>query len=104
MVSNHTDEVRKAKAHLDFNLVRDLKGNKKHLHKYTDSKRKTEENMDPLLNRVQKLLTRDRKGPDTVLFLASVFTSNIYLQGSQTHETVQSPEQGILILSGGGSH
>lgn len=99
------DKIRKAKALLDLNLVRDLKGNKKGLYKHIGNKRKTGENMNPLLNRAGKLLTEDTE-TDRILstFLASVFTSTTGLQGCQAHETVESLEQGILTLSGGGSH
>lgn len=38
------DRVRKAKAHPDLNLVRNMKGNSKDFHKYTSSKMKTREN------------------------------------------------------------
>jgi len=36
--------VREAKANLELNLVRDVKGNKKGFYKYINSKRKTREN------------------------------------------------------------
>lgn len=42
--------TRKAKAHLELNLVRDVKDNKKGLFKYISRKKKTGENIIPLLN------------------------------------------------------
>jgi len=44
------DAMRKAKAHLEFNLAGDVKDNKKGFFKYISSKQKTRENMGPLLN------------------------------------------------------
>ncbi|GAB0180066.1 mitochondrial enolase superfamily member 1 [Grus japonensis] len=44
------DATRKAKAHLELNLARDVKDNKKGFFKYISSKRKARENVGPLLN------------------------------------------------------
>ncbi|GAB0209695.1 mitochondrial enolase superfamily member 1 [Grus japonensis] len=44
------DATRKAKAHLELNLAGDVKDNKKGFFKYISSKRKTRENVGPLLN------------------------------------------------------
>lgn len=52
------DRVRKAKAHPDFNLVRDTKGNSKDFHKYTSGKMKTRENMNLLLSTPGDLETK----------------------------------------------
>lgn len=53
------DGVRKVKAHLELNLVRDVKGNKKELYKYISSKRKARENADLLLNGAETLVGKD---------------------------------------------
>lgn len=42
--------MKKAKTHLELNLVQDLKGNKKGFYNYTCSKRRAGKNADPLLN------------------------------------------------------
>jgi len=42
------DEVRKAKALIELNLARDIKGNKKRLCRYVSDERKTRENVGPL--------------------------------------------------------
>lgn len=44
------DRIRKAKAHMDLNLARDVKGNKKSFYKYISSKRKMKEYVSLLLN------------------------------------------------------
>jgi len=45
-------ETRKSKAHLELNLARDVKDNKKGFFKYIISKQKTRDNVGPLLNEV----------------------------------------------------
>jgi len=42
--------VRKAKAHLEVNLVRAVKDNQKGSYQYISSRRKIGKNVDPLLN------------------------------------------------------
>jgi len=54
------DATRKANAHVEFNLVRDVKNNKKDFFKYLGSKRKTRENVDRLLNKVGALVMANR--------------------------------------------
>ena len=44
------EATRKAKAHLELNLARDVKDNKKGFFKYISSKGQTRENVGPLLN------------------------------------------------------
>jgi len=44
------DATRKAKAHLELNLARDVKNNKKGFFNYISSKRKTRDNVGLLLN------------------------------------------------------
>ncbi|KAK4811175.1 hypothetical protein QYF61_019806 [Mycteria americana] len=75
------DEVRKAKAQLELNLARDVKGNKKGFYKYISSKRNTRESGDPLLNEVGDLVTQDMEKAEVLhAFFASVFTSKTSLQ------------------------
>lgn len=47
--------VRKAKAHLELNLARDVKGNKKGFYSYIDDKKKSRENFGLLLNGAQDM-------------------------------------------------
>jgi len=55
------DAKRKAKAHLELKLARDVKNNKKGFFKYIRSKRKNRDNVGPLLNEMSVLVTRGRK-------------------------------------------
>lgn len=62
------DEFRKAKAHMEFNLTRDMKNKKISYGKYTSSKTKAREKVDLLLNRPQWQKYRvglDLQAPDT---------------------------------------
>lgn len=95
------DEVMKAKAHLDLNLVRDLKG----------SKTKIYTNVLAAKWKLGKTWTHcwrreHRKNTEYLVycFLVSVSTSISDLQESQAHETTEILEQVILTLSWAGSH
>ncbi|GAB0179566.1 mitochondrial enolase superfamily member 1 [Grus japonensis] len=88
IISGSRDEVRKAKAQLQFSLARDIKENKKGFYKYIGDKRKTRENVGPLLNRTGDLVTQDvEKAVVLNAFFASAFASKIGLQESQVPET-----------------
>jgi len=67
------DAVRKAKALLELNLAKELKDNMKRFFMYVNSERKTGENVDPLLNQVDALVTGDSKKAEilNILFEAS---------------------------------
>lgn len=53
------DQVKQAKAQIQLNLARDINGNIKGFYKYVSDKWKTGENVGPLLNETQNLLTLD---------------------------------------------
>lgn len=53
------DVVRKVKAHLELNLVSNVKGNKKSFSRCISMKRKTRENMGLVLNGAGDLVTKD---------------------------------------------
>jgi len=53
------EAMRKAEAHLELNLASDVKDNKKGFFRYISSKRKTRDNVGPLLNKVGALLMED---------------------------------------------
>ncbi|PKU37244.1 rna-directed dna polymerase from mobile element jockey- hypothetical protein [Limosa lapponica baueri] len=74
----------KAKAHLELDLVRDVKDNKKGFFKYLSSKRKTRENMGPLLNEVGALVMEDAEKLELLnAAFASVFTAKGWPSGTQ---------------------
>jgi len=58
------DATRKAKAHLELNLERDVKDNKKSFFKYISSKWKSRDNVGPLLNEVGVPMTKDAEKSD----------------------------------------
>ena len=75
------ERIRKAKVHLELNLVKE---NKKHFCEYTDSKRRTKENLHPLRD-VEGTMTNEDKEKTVVLsvFFMTVFKSQIsYPQGT----------------------
>ena len=63
------DTTKKANAHLELNIAKEVKDNRKGFFKHVNSKRKTRENADPLLNEVGALVTEDTKKADTECFL-----------------------------------
>ncbi|KGL86842.1 hypothetical protein N301_02901, partial [Charadrius vociferus] len=69
------EETRKAKAALELNLARDVKANRKGFFKYIGDKRKTRENVGPLLNETGAVVTDDAEKAELLnAFFASVFT------------------------------
>ncbi|KAK4810492.1 hypothetical protein QYF61_004272 [Mycteria americana] len=73
---------------MELNLARDVKGNKKGFCKYIGDKRKTRENVGPLLNGTGDLVTQDMEKADVLnAFFASVFTRKTSLQESHVPET-----------------
>jgi len=81
------DAKRKAKAHLEMKLARDVKNNKKGFFKYINSKRKTRDNVGPLLNEVGVLVTEDAEKAELLnAFFASVFRAKAGPQESQAPE------------------
>ncbi|GAB0208125.1 mitochondrial enolase superfamily member 1 [Grus japonensis] len=81
------DAMRKAKAHLELNVARDVKDNKKGFFKYISSKRKTRENVGPLLNEVGALVTEDTEKVELLnAAFASAFTAKASPQETQTLE------------------
>ncbi|PKU34197.1 rna-directed dna polymerase from mobile element jockey-like [Limosa lapponica baueri] len=81
------DVTRKAKACLELNRARDIKDNKKGFFKCISRKRKTRENVGPLLNEVGALVTEDAEKAELLnAFFASVFTPKAGPQEPQTLE------------------
>ncbi|GAB0189052.1 mitochondrial enolase superfamily member 1 [Grus japonensis] len=76
-----------AKGHLELNLARDVKDNKKDFFKYISSIMKTRENVGPLLNEVGALVMEDTEKVELLyVAFASVFSAKADPQESQTLE------------------
>ncbi|GAB0186019.1 mitochondrial enolase superfamily member 1 [Grus japonensis] len=87
VVSVCRDATRKAKAHLELNLARGIKHNKKGFFKYISSKRKTRENVGLLLNEVGALVMEDTEKAELLnAAFVSVFIAKAGPQESQTLE------------------
>ena len=81
------DATRKAKAHLELKLARDVR-NQKAFFNYISSKRKARGNVGPLLNEEGVLVTEDAEKAELLnAFLASVFSAKAGPQESQALES-----------------
>ncbi|KAK4817866.1 hypothetical protein QYF61_001676 [Mycteria americana] len=81
------DQVRKAKALIELNLARGVKGNKKSFYRYIGDKRKTRENVGPLWRETGELVTRDMEKAEVINnFFTSVFTSKCSSHTAQVAE------------------
>ncbi|KFU98828.1 hypothetical protein N340_10187, partial [Tauraco erythrolophus] len=69
------DQVRKAKALIELNLARDIKGNKKGFYGYVSDKKRSREDLGPVWKETGDLATRDMEKAEVHNdFFASVFT------------------------------
>ncbi|KAJ7395094.1 rna-directed dna polymerase from mobile element jockey-like [Pitangus sulphuratus] len=79
--------MRKAKAHFELSLTKDMKDKKKGFYKYTSSKGKIRGNTGLLLTYVSILVMEDTEKVQSLnTFLAPVFTAENGSQESQTSE------------------
>ncbi|GAB0187514.1 F-box only protein 11 [Grus japonensis] len=77
----------KAKALIEINLARDVKGNKKSFYRYVSDKRRTRENVGPLQNETGNLVTQDMEKAEVLNdFFASVFTGKCLSHTAQVAE------------------
>ncbi|CAM4548919.1 unnamed protein product [Lepidochelys olivacea] len=71
----------RAKSHLELQLARDVKSNKKGFFRYVGNKKKAKENVGPLLNEGGNLVTEDVEKANVLnAFFASVFTNKVSSQ------------------------
>ncbi|CAM5148340.1 unnamed protein product [Eretmochelys imbricata] len=74
-------EIRKAKSHLELQLARDVKSNKKGFFRYVSNKKKVKESVGPLLNEGGNPVTEDVEKANVLsAFFASVFTNKVSSQ------------------------
>jgi len=77
------DQGRKAKALIELNLARDVKGNKKSFYRYISDKRKVRDNMGPLQKERGDLVTQNMEKVQVLnKFFPSVFTSAQVTEGT----------------------
>lgn len=82
--------VRKAKVHLELNLARDMKSNKKGFYRFLSSKMKTTGNVGPLLNESGYLVLKDMIMFEVLSdFFTSVFTEKIHPQESEASDSIK---------------
>jgi len=81
------DSMKKAKVHLELNLARGVKDNKKSFFKCISSKQKTKHNVGPLWTEVGALVMEDAEKAELLnAFFASVFSARADPQESQALE------------------
>ncbi|CAM5153463.1 unnamed protein product [Eretmochelys imbricata] len=75
------NEIRRAKSHLELQLARDVKSNKKGFFRYVGNKKKAKESVGPLLNEGGNLVTENVEKANVLnAFFASVFTNKVSSQ------------------------
>ncbi|CAM4524209.1 unnamed protein product [Caretta caretta] len=75
------NEIRRAKSHLELQIARDVKSNKKGFFRYVGNKKKAKESVGPLLNEGGNLVTEDVEKANVLnAFFASVFTNKVSSQ------------------------
>ncbi|CAM5102191.1 unnamed protein product [Natator depressus] len=74
-------DIRRAKSHLELQLARDVKSNKKGFFRYVGNKKKAKESVGPLLNEGGNLVTEDVEKANVLnAFFPSVFTNKVSSQ------------------------
>ena len=87
MVRVAREQFRKTQALTEFNLARDVKGNKKAFYGNVSERRKTRENVGPLRKDMRDLVTWDMEKAEGLNdFFASVFTDKLSRHTTQVLE------------------
>ncbi|CAM5073417.1 unnamed protein product [Natator depressus] len=82
------NEIRRAKSHLELQLARDVKSNKKGFFRYVGNKKKAKESVGSLLNEGGNLVTEDVEKANVLnAFFASVFTNKVSSQTAALSHT-----------------
>jgi len=88
------DATKKAKVHLELNLAKDVKDNKKGFFKYISSKRKTRDNVGTLLNEVGVLVMEDAEKAELLnAFFTSVFSAKASLRNPRSWRQERKPAE-----------
>ena len=80
------DRIRKAKAQMELNLVRDMKDNKKGFYRYIGRRRWAKESVPPLMKGNGELASSDIEKAEVLECFASVFTGGQAFRVCQDHE------------------
>ena len=81
------NQVRKARALIELNLARDVKGNKKSFCRCVSDKNVARDNVSPLQKETGDLVTQDMKKPEVLNdFFVSVFTGKCSSHTAQVAE------------------
>uniref|UniRef100_A0A8B9ZP11 Reverse transcriptase domain-containing protein n=1 Tax=Anas zonorhyncha TaxID=75864 RepID=A0A8B9ZP11_9AVES len=94
------DKIRKAKAHLELNLATAVKDNRKCFYKYINTKRRTKENLHPLLDAGGNILTRDEEKAEALnAFFASVFSGKTSRPLDTQYPELPEGEQNVALTT-----
>ncbi|GAB0182184.1 mitochondrial enolase superfamily member 1 [Grus japonensis] len=81
------EQVKKAKALIEISLAREVKDNKKSFYRCVNEKRRMRENVGPLRNEMDDLVTQDMEKAEVLNdFFASVFTGKCLSHTAQVTE------------------